>query len=511
MWSKLKSLFSSSESDYPERIRQAYGKILYREPDAPGLSELMDIMRLAPLSQAEIEERLRNCAEYRDGIEPLRRAIEKDFECFHLRAPKEQEFRHHIIHFLEQFDGTDEATRMIRKGDFHRHLDIRPINAELDITNACNLRCVMCYFSHPIVYERNRKDMPFEHYEKIASELFTGVHRLSLSLSAEPLLHPQCCEMVALAKSYRIPTVYLATNGMLLTERISEHLVGAGLDAINLSIDAATPPTFERLRKGGRFERVIQNIKILKKMRDGQGSRKPLITLSFVLMQSNISELPEFIHLARSLEVDDIHLMHMVPYEGLDNYGESLVHEKKKCNDALNEARRLARDFEMHLKDPGDFAIPERDGAVRADPVEGACKMDNLALKRFNLNLTEEDAQRGCCPFPWHFVGIEPCGYVQPCGWWYEGERMGNINSQSFNEIWSGPSITGLRESLVKGTAPMNCRQCPAAGMGRVSDPSSFAVQCPFIGRNHRTEEKGAGDRGTLSKTSLDTEPPGPG
>src|SRR5207247_1766069 len=80
------------------------------------------------------------------------------------------------------------------------------------------------------------------------------------------------------------------------------------------------------------------------------------------------------------------------------------------------------------------------------------------------------------CHFPWHFVGLDAAGNVVPCGWWYGEEPMGNIRTESFEEIWTGRRFRALRAEHQAGERRPTCRNCPAMGVGRVSDAGAFAV-----------------------------------
>ena len=75
----------------------------------------------------------------------------------------------------------------------------RPLTLLLDITDRCNLRCVMCHFSNrdrirfPPFHLAGDGDgnMPVALFEKIAAEFFPRARRVALGCAAEPLMHPR--------------------------------------------------------------------------------------------------------------------------------------------------------------------------------------------------------------------------------------------------------------------------------------------------------------------------------
>ncbi|MCH1928112.1 radical SAM protein, partial [Shewanella sp. C31] len=54
-----------------------------------------------------------------------------------------------------------------------------------------------------------------------------------------------------------IEEVAMTTNGLLLAKR-AEELVQAGLNRVNISLDAITPEVFTRITRGGTVERVLE-------------------------------------------------------------------------------------------------------------------------------------------------------------------------------------------------------------------------------------------------------------
>lgn len=418
-----------------------------------------------------------NLAIARDLSQAMKPEINNIIEMLYLRPPHKKETENAIFRFTGHFDAQAETRRLVEANNYLPYLGIRPLDVEMDVTNACNLRCVMCYFCDPHIHNRPRKDISLEQFQSIAEEIFPFTRSLSLSFSTEALMHRRFCDLIDIAAASKVPKLFMNTNGTLISERISEHLVRTGFSVVSISLDAATKETYERIRIGARFEQVMSNIETLNRIKKDQGSFLPRLVFSFVLMRSNIHELPAFIRLVHRLKGEQIHLMHMVPYKRLDMDGESLFLEKERNNRMLSEARSTARECGIQLCDPGDFPL---ESAPPPPGGKSVVSKDNAAINRFDLNLTHEDEARNCCPFPWHFIGITPYGEIQPCGWWYSGEFMGNIYEQSFEKIWKGSRFMELRNNLLNGRLSQDCRTCPSAGMGSVREKDSFALQDPF-------------------------------
>lgn len=130
----------------------------------------------------------------------------------------------------------------------------RYIGIFLDPVLGCNLRCKMCYFSD----EKKRKDMQgilkYEEIETIGRSLFHRALKLQIGCGAEPTLHKNLVEIIALGKRYKIPYISLCTNGNLLTKELLTAAVNNGLNELTLSAHGFTKSTYESLMTNGKFE-----------------------------------------------------------------------------------------------------------------------------------------------------------------------------------------------------------------------------------------------------------------
>jgi MoaA/NifB/PqqE/SkfB family radical SAM enzyme len=171
-------------------------------------------------------------------------------------------------------------------GDFPLHLDV-------ESTNACDLRCVMCtrnFMKEKIGF------IDLGLYKKVIKEAAdNNLPSLKLNFRGEPLLHPDLPKLVKLAKDAGILEVQFNTNGLSLDEKKSEELLKAGLDRLLFSVDGATKKTYEGIRTGSNFETVVGNIKRFVEMRDGMGMKRPSVRVQMVKMERNKHEVEQFI------------------------------------------------------------------------------------------------------------------------------------------------------------------------------------------------------------------------
>jgi radical SAM protein with 4Fe4S-binding SPASM domain len=322
----------------------------------------------------------------------------------------------------------------------------------------------MCHFSLESVYKKRRQDISVEDFTKVAEEVFPLCELVSLSFNAEPLLHRKLGDLLLITRKYKIPHLYMTTNGLLINEQIIRDIINAGVNSLAISMDAATKQTYERIRVGSHFEKLISNIQAINNAKERLGSGTPHIQLNFVLMRSNITEFPAFVRLAHELRAKSVGAVHMVPFEGVNTEHESLHLDKALCNEMLSRASRLGKYYNVEMAIPPGFC----------DTTEKALVTRNNSF--YSLPVSVGENTRSGCLFPWHWVGIHPNGDVRPCGWWYDGEpAMGNIRLQSFEEIWNSECYERLRWEHLSGELRKTCRICPAAGLGNVNNQDAFS------------------------------------
>jgi MoaA/NifB/PqqE/SkfB family radical SAM enzyme len=130
-------------------------------------------------------------------------------------------------------------------------------------------------------------------YTRILDELRkTGTaHSLLLMLQNEPLLDPDLAGRVREAKEIlgRKVQVAVITNGSLLSSSRIDELLDAGIDRLDISIDAYREETFQKIRKGLDFSKVIRNMHSL----IGR-NRRAQIWVRFLKQRANAGEEREF-------------------------------------------------------------------------------------------------------------------------------------------------------------------------------------------------------------------------
>ncbi len=192
---------------------------------------------------------------------------------------------------------------------------VLPEIVQIESTNICNAKCVFCPRD-----EMHRKQgvMSRELFRKIVDECAAlGITHVRMHNYGEAFLDRYLVEKVRYAKEKGIREVGMISNGSLITEKVARAMIEAGLDAINISIDAGGREVFDATRIGLNYDKVIANVERVVRIRGELGRKHPKLILSFV-RQNNSADEQAFIEHWRKV-ADKIHITELHNWAGTLN------------------------------------------------------------------------------------------------------------------------------------------------------------------------------------------------
>ena len=155
------------------------------------------------------------------------------------------------LKYREEYD----AASNLKKLDY-------PIQLDFELNSSCNMRCPMCPISAESPKGKGKKTwFDFEFYKEILEfSVQKGTKAIKLNYINEPLIRNDLIKFIDFAKKIGVLDIYFSTNGLLLNEQISEKLINSGLTRIQISIDATTQETYDKIRPGGDYNKIIKNV-----------------------------------------------------------------------------------------------------------------------------------------------------------------------------------------------------------------------------------------------------------
>lgn len=346
----------------------------------------------------------------------------------------------------------------------------RRLELILDLTSRCNIRCVMCYFSttdrlrfKPFELDPGSTgDIDIEVFRHLASELFPSARSVGLGCAAEPLLHPRFAEMLSLTRTYRVPDVWLQTNLLALSAASAQAIVDQRVRTVAVSIDGTTRATYERIRVGASWDRLLSRIELLRQAGASSPARPPRLRITFAWMRSNREELGRLPAFAQSIGAHEIDVRFVAPTVAVDNRDELLRGADRGA--LMNELWNAARDATTRGIRLSAYPAMDR------EPGAGGSPLARLRRKLWLVKSGIDGPTRwrrsllegiDGCSFPGRTLLIRPNGAVLPCPFW-EAEPIALVPDDKRSAILDSEALGQIRRGLRNGCPVGSCRNCEA-------------------------------------------------
>jgi len=251
-------------------------------------------------------------------------------------------------------------------------------------------------------------------------------------VGGEPLLLDSFREVIQWGKKYACD-METVTNGVLLDDFWRERFVES-LSSVRISVDGATPKTYQYVRRHSGLFKVLKNIGELALLKIRRGSATPSIEINFVAMRANIRELPKLVAMAGELGVDVVKVIYMLAHTE-ELAMQSLYFMQEESDACMRLALEVGKRVGVGVKIPGLFA---------------------------DAQAVQETKRRNMCSGPWHFLGIEADGSTKICCG--GAPYFGNLNTQTFQDIWTGAALRQLRHTINTPAEPEYCKNCAHGG-----------------------------------------------
>lgn len=223
----------------------------------------------------------------------------------------------------------------------------KPLGLLAELTYACPLHCPYC--SNPLNLTAYRDELTTAEWRRVLAEAQAlGILQLHLS-GGEPLQRRDLADIVASAHELSLYT-NLITSALGLSPRRAEQLKAAGLDHVQISIQAAEPALSDLIAGTPSYQRKVSAAQLVKSL------GWPL-TLNVVLHRQNIDGIADILALAESMGADRIELAN-TQYYGWAWYNRAALLPTRA---QLDRAEMIVRAARERLKDRMEiiYVIPD--------------------------------------------------------------------------------------------------------------------------------------------------------
>ena len=296
----------------------------------------------------------------------------------------------------------------------------------------CNLNCTHCISRSTRAQLRFASDATWEAVAQVArGEKFVD---LATDYSGDILFderrYPGTLQrLIALEAKFRV-----STHANCLDDDIGDLLLRSKVYDINFSIDSMDPEIYRTIRRGS-----IPLAEVLAKIARFMGRKREAgkeihTSMSFALMRSNAASIKPALAFAREQGIDHVIVVPVLAFT------EDIVEE-------------------IFVWDEAAYA------ALHAELAAEAARQGVALVMQSPVTKWRDEDIHAPCEVPWATAAITANGDVMACC--MPGTVIGNLNEQSLEEIWNGPSFASFRMRVNSTDPPASCRNC---GMSRVAN-----------------------------------------
>jgi len=299
-----------------------------------------------------------------------------------------------------------------------------PRMIDLEISRICNLKCPGCVRNAPssLIYREDEPKYCTLNRVRDIMEEIPSLMTFNFMGDGEPLCNPEFNDIIEYISSKKLNTI-VTTNGTLLNKETVDKWERNRVYRVHISVDGTKKETYENIRVGAEFGKIKENLKIV-------GSSDIALCINMLIFENNIDEMPAMVGLCKEVGAKDVTFLMPICTLGSDLGGEV---ERPKVNlknyEIFQATKRLCRELGVRWIFPIDLNPMFR----------------RLSFPFIRPEVSLEGDIYSCC----YMIGRGKT--------WFDGKlvdiasedyNFGNMFKKGFKNIWYGPDMRELRETI---------------------------------------------------------------
>jgi len=329
------------------------------------------------------------------------------------------------------------------------HLLGKPMlhSASLEITEDCNLACIMCSYSKG--RKLSRKELTIHEWKQVLDGLIK-LKVLNINfIGAEPLRRKEkTIELASYLHGKRINR-RLSTNGTLINPYLANEICN-NFENVAISLDAVGEKHDNIRGQKNVFEKACEGITYLVEARGRHKMKKPKIDIHTTIFNANYDEVIKLMQLAEKLRVDTI------SFQYLSQMSIESVSATKIDNKIVASDKYLIKNTSFLLTEGQIKILKAQLQAI--EKMTSKIKPISFLISRIG----EENLMNGTfpisrCYFSQNKLIISPYGDFLLCS--HFNYSIGNAKEMSVEKAWGNKKHKQFIQLLQKELFPV-CKSC---------------------------------------------------
>ena len=328
----------------------------------------------------------------------------------------------HLIQFLEKW--WNKFLDFENNEENHNKMIPFPKKILLELTNNCNLNCIMCGVGKK-GYDPTR-DLPIDLLYSLSENVLTNADLIRLNGLGESTIMKNFLEYLNILSTLSAQ-LEIVTNLTSTNYKIWDALLESNTNFL-ISCDSSHSQLFESIRRGASFKIFKKNLQYI-----SSNISNPLQgQIIFTLVELNIHEIAKVVKFAAEMGLGGI-IINVVRLNSDQN--DWMYQQFEKIVEQFQKAYQIAEDYNILLKLP-----------------------DHIGKLPINKNISNPSCQSHC-KNPWEEVYIRYNGDLTVCNM-LNPYIYGNCRNSSFEEIWNGLNAELFRAFVNTKYRHYYCEDC---------------------------------------------------
>ncbi|MFA6914639.1 MAG: radical SAM protein [Endomicrobiia bacterium] len=296
----------------------------------------------------------------------------------------------------------------------------KPRSLIVKLSNFCNLRCIMC----------PQEKFNIQHIDKKIISLIIENLKFTEKIiwqGGEPLIIPYFKDLLINTSVYQHIHQIVITNFQEVNDEILDLLIKNKVNLI-ISIDGATKQTYEKIRQGASFNKLIQNIE---KINNCIG--EIFLQINFVVMRENYSEM-----------IDMVDFAHKYKFKMITFIKQDIILSEI-------EQRSLKKEEINYIKEnmPTIYEKAKEYGIIIENQLNLISEDNNLNQNITKRNAIIDDNKSLYCHLPWYDLTISYESIISANNLCVLNNEFNFENVSSIDNFWNSEALVNSRESIV--------------------------------------------------------------